>query len=665
MPGGKKKLYAVARGLKLGIFEEWSTVERLTKKVKDCRFKSFNGPDAFGAAIGFLKINGVTFDIKECELNKEFDPVESEHETSYKARLRGHVGENKQEDTITIEVENTEDEECIEIEVENKAKQGDDDIVNKDDEKNVTTGSKHEVNKVIERENTKEISRESPNEGENCKGNIEEQCINRMNTLEANMVVNNMETSYMKGQMNEIQKSLNEILPTLKSMTIIKKDVLENEKKNKEIETYRSKFEKLSIENETLKGKLKQKEMEYDILESTKENMEKEMDELQVQFRKKDKEVRDLQRNKDEIEDRICVRIDEIEELLQTKEKTLIEKNVIIKEKEKMIIRLEDRLENMKLEYERNGEQWKTAQTKKQTDEHMYANDTANKKEGDSREESSFIFTHDSIAKYLDIRRWAQDLRLDSHNVKQYATYTLQGTKEKLENVRTTVTTNTTIVNHTGINDIRQHGSPETAADEYIEWARNTAKDCKNLIISLPCPTEDRRLNEDIAIFKDRITQGLKNTEKVHFIMNHEFGDKDGFLNRQYKEFGKTHCHLNKYEGTYLLAGNIKYKVQYVMGIPRVKRDSAQNRRQFMDNDTKNIQPFTHRWEVDRNRGRNTNEDRRGDTINGRWPNDRENRSDKRFDRTEHVYESRDECQGQGSLDLLIEALNKVVQNRR
>ena len=250
-----------------------------------------------------------------------------------------------------------------------------------------------------------------------------------------------------------------------------------------------------------------------------------------------------------------------------------------IESKDQQISDLNDRLETIRLDYE--GGEWMTSTParirnspvpvkdtqkspdKEQTsdpsmiimDDHKTCAQVPAERE-DIIEGHDIIFIHDSIHKHIDYDLLAKNT---NKSIKNEFAATIDQFESKASKVK--LNSNGLLITHVGTNDIRRGENLNEMARKYVSTIQRITRKGHKVIVSLLTSVKHRDLDKDITIFNQTITELLGSNNKVTLCDNKNirgvnFLEKDGI-------------HINKYDGTKKLAGNLKYTLCTVLDIKK------------------------------------------------------------------------------------------------
>lgn len=266
-----------------------------------------------------------------------------------------------------------------------------------------------------------------------------------------------------------------------------------------------------------------------------------------------------------------------------------------LENKEQQISGLNDRLETIRLDYE--GGEWMTStpvtcrirnspvkDTQKTPEKEQLTSDPSmiimeeqintqdQAKRDNNTEGHDIIFIHDSIHKHLDYELLAKNT---NKCIKNEFAATLEQFESKMSKVK--LNRNGLLITHIGTNDIRRGENVNEAAKRYVNTIQSITQKGHKVIVSLLTSVKHRDLDKAITIFNQTITELLGSNNKVTFCDNKNirgvnFLEKDGI-------------HINKYDGTKKLAGNLKYTLCTVLDIKKrtEKKQRFYNHRGYND----------------------------------------------------------------------------------
>lgn len=187
---------------------------------------------------------------------------------------------------------------------------------------------------------------------------------------------------------------------------------------------------------------------------------------------------------------------------------------------------------------------------------------------------TDIVFVHDSIHKHIDVNRLVKST---GKTIKSEFTATIEQFENNASNMK--LKTNGLLVVHIGTNDIRRGKNANEAAKSYAHTIQRITRKGHKVIVSLLTAVKRRDLDKDISIFNEVLSEILRTNDKVTFCDNRNI--KNG---QCYEQDG---IHINKYEGTSKLAGNLKYSLCTVLDIkkPNEKKRRVYNYHDYDDYD--------------------------------------------------------------------------------
>ena len=191
------------------------------------------------------------------------------------------------------------------------------------------------------------------------------------------------------------------------------------------------------------------------------------------------------------------------------------------------------------------------------------------------------VFIHDSIHKHID---YDQLMKNTNKNIKSEFAANLEQFESKLSAMK--IKDDGILISHIGTNNIRHGDSASEVSKKYVNMIQRVTRKGHKVIVSLLSPVRQKELDKEITKFNQLITEFLGSNDKVTLCDNKNirganFLEKDG-------------VHINKYDGTRKLAGNLKYTLCTVLGIRRHAEKKRRGYNYYYDQpDSNNIDRMT------------------------------------------------------------------------
>ena len=191
------------------------------------------------------------------------------------------------------------------------------------------------------------------------------------------------------------------------------------------------------------------------------------------------------------------------------------------------------------------------------------------------------VFIHDSIHKHID---YDQLMKNTNKNIKSEFAANLEQFESKLSAMK--IKDDGILISHIGTNNIRHGDSASEVSKKYVNMIQRVTRKGHKVIVSLLTPVRQKDLDKEITKFNQLITEFLGSNDKVTLCDNKNirganFLEKDG-------------VHINKYDGTRKLTGNLKYTLCTVLGIRRHAEKKRRGYNYYYDQpDSNNIDRMT------------------------------------------------------------------------
>ncbi|CAC5408834.1 unnamed protein product [Mytilus coruscus] len=186
-----------------------------------------------------------------------------------------------------------------------------------------------------------------------------------------------------------------------------------------------------------------------------------------------------------------------------------------------------------------------------------------NKKSGNDNTKAvnfDFLFLHDSICNFIDIRKLLSGSVYDGI---KHTSYTIEKTREFISSLQHA----RTLLLHVGINNLKK-GSADAVVRKFVLMVDEALKKVDTVIISLVIPTKYSELNEKIKNFNNQLYNHLYYADNIHFCSHDNFSHHGHVLPHLFQDCFR----LSRDQGIRVLASNIRNTL-----FPRSSRRSVNN----------------------------------------------------------------------------------------